>query len=707
MDKASVRRVVTESRELAQRLKQLENVRAKLSAGEDAHEACKQLEQADTDLRLQREHVEAAVNARIHGRWLSTLTAALEAKILQHKQQFGMHLKQTLESSMQSLFLEQDGVQGNDGADQAVLNEEGLPFVDPVEQLPDSPPATPDISMHLSSAPVGNILDRAPGSIVPFERSDAELGERDRREWMDAMLDILEKEEEEEEEQNAADAPLLAAMPQPDKEAPSKLESFRRGFLHRRTETDNATPASTEDNAVRPKKHVRIAEQEPESSEEEDEVPREKRSRAVQYGQHPDDVGVEKEAARIVNLLGPQVIEGHPNADRILAELEASNTRVVQKTPEPTAAGPARPAIGEAIVERNEASFQEPLSSAPRKKVSAFKRRQLARQEAEEEPIPNAPTVSQGIPAIERAGRAEEGLASQRASQGLPPQIPHARPTKAYAERLRQRREANAQEAVDGENDAPPLSATRKVRFGSPTVVEAEAMDEEDTMSPMDEADDDVPMQYDSEDSMQSGDDTLWDSDDEYDLNDLASLRPSMEGHAEDPYWDEQLAKEYAEAQARLGAIAHLSTPARNDASAEESYGIAPLDSSVADRDDTTGNTAREHTKPNVSRFKAARIAGDAVPNPTWQLDHGAKQDEPEDSISGVPVMVLPSLAPVRFAKHANPDTRQVDVDGESDEDDDRLQALMRARLDIAEHYTPPTKSALRKDIPPQVQAKK
>lgn len=45
--------------------------------------------------------------------------------------------------------------------------------------------------------------------------------------------------------------------------------------------------------------------------------------------------------------------------------------------------------------------------------------------------------------------------------------------------------------------------------------------------------------------------------------------------------------------------------------------------------------------------------------------------------------MVLPSLAPVRFPRPVEGDG--IDLDGESDEDDERLHALMRARLELGE----------------------
>ena len=134
---------------------------------------------------------------------------------------------------------------------------------------------------------------------------------------------------------------------------------------------------------------------------------------------------------------------------------------------------------------------------------------------------------------------------------------------------------------------------------------------------------------------------------------------------------------------------------------AQESYGIAPLSASVSDSHSHPSSQER----PRVSRFKAARMMGESVPDPNGHY-HYPSAEVPAAEVAGhelthtlhesnvsqnshgsQPIMVLPSLAPVRFPRPAS-DQREgsglgFDLDGESDEDDERLHALMRARLSM------------------------
>lgn len=626
--------------------------------------------------------------------------AALQREQAALKAQFDVQIKHVLENSLRQLLPSDasGGEQYTTDEKNQVLNEEGLPFVDPLEQLPDSPPRTPDFSADRSTAPTGNVLNRAPGHVVPFLPERGADDDTSRKAWMDSVLAELEAEEA----QELADA---APEPATSEAAPSKLKSIQRGFLQRKADS----AAEVDPQPTRPKKQVRIAV--PEESESEDEV-KEKRSKSVHYGRHPDDVGVEEEAQRIVNLLGPEVIQGHPNAERIFADMKADQQRVVQapQAPPPEPSEPAKPAIGESIVERSAAAPAD-RAPPPRKKLSAFKQRQLERQGGQSD-VPEAPQVSQGIPAIERAGRADEPLERRRAHQGLPPQVPHARPSKAYAERLEKREKG---EATGGggalATPAAPARASR-VRFGAPTVVEAEPpMDVEDEHEDEPMADDDTdeenpsvhPYEQDS-DAMES-DDGLWDSDDEYTAEDLEALKPTMAAHSDDAFWSEELAREYAEAKARLALPVQRPMPLDDDEDAAEEYGVAPLDASLAHTD--SANTAAERERPKVSRFKAARMAGEPIPDPNGDL--AARREDAAgralaDEVDGgapAPVMVLPSLAPVRYPKPTPDDPSAIDLDGESDEDDDRLQELMRARLAL--DHDGSAASAARASHPPSV----
>lgn len=683
---------------------------------------------------------------------------ALVQKRAQLKDAFAAHVRQSLTSSLQQLVPNEGGdASTSDGSGQ-VLNEEGLPFVDPLEVLPDSPPQTPQLSAERSTAPTGNVLGRAPGQVAPFHPERDVGGGQSRKEWMDSIFASLEREEEAELAAAAAAEPAAPAADATSSEAhagePGKMKAIQRGFLQRRAEKQaQLHPEPLAEAPVRPKKQVRIAAPPSDSDDNDDEeeeeasaaahrMASEKRSKSVHYGRHPDDVGVEEEAARIVDMLGPQIIEGHPNADRILADLRAEQTRMVQRAPpapassEPSA--PPKPAIGEAVVERDAGPppSAEVPRAAPRKKLSAFKQRQLERQghssDAPSPPVPAAPQVSHGVSAIERAGRADESLAPARAQQGLPPQIPHARPSKAYAERLARRKQGapTADDPAERVDVAPdvPAAGGRRVRFGAPTVVEAEEMDDDEETAPYDvpdapasdtDMDDEEnptvhPYEHDS-DEMQTDDsdaEGLWDSDDEYTPADLEALKPSMSEHPEDAFWNEQLAKEYAEAKARLSLPAtRLPPPPGDDDDAAESYGIAPLDASLAPNAEERGTSQR--SRPRVSKFKAARMAGAPLPNP--RDDYAARQDHAGHALAHelqghepgapAPVMVLPSLAPVRYPRPTD-ESGAIDLDGESDEDDDRLQELMRARLAIdADDGKSAESNTRRAAQPPQVQA--
>ena len=183
---------------------------------------------------------------------------------------------------------------------------------------------------------------------------------------------------------------------------------LRRGFL--------------QSDAQRPKKHVRIAA----PSDDSDESEPVSKAKKVLPGMDPEDVGVQEEAARIVELLGPEVIQGHPNAERIFAEMEASHPKVIQKPAPAPSSDASKPAIGETVLERSaEAETKRTPSVGTKRKPSAFKQRQQLQKQAQEQ-IPTAPTVSQGISAIERAGRVEDELGQERSKQGLPPRVPHA-----------------------------------------------------------------------------------------------------------------------------------------------------------------------------------------------------------------------------------------------------------------------------------------
>ncbi|KAL4398769.1 hypothetical protein ACI68E_004166 [Malassezia pachydermatis] len=613
---------------------------------------------------------------------VNTQIRQLEQRMDELKHAFSAQMRQSFESSLRGVFQGDGAENGTELTDEnQVLNEEGLPFVDPLEALPDSPPQTPDLSGHGLPRPTGNVLGRTPGHVEPF---DPTLQGEERRQWMSSVFDELEQEEAA--ERQAEEAAAAEAQ-----KAKSPL-TLRRGFLQ------NAAATQAQDTTQRTKKHVRIVEPSEETTTNV-EAPATKR-KAVPLGMDPEDAGVQEEAARIVELLGPEVIRGHPNAERIFADMEASQPRIVQKVvpDDEEHATPAGPAVKDTIEERSTA---EPttIRTPGKRKASAFKQRQRA-MKAEDEARPSAPSISHGISAIERAGRKDDAQASQL--QGA--RIPHARPTKAYAEKLAQR--AAARDVDNDEEEAAP-ARPRRVRFGgdevfptdTETAYEAEERMEEDEDAHVVHRDEDdeneeaawdetyMAMDDDDEgdvDTWQDDDDALWDSDDDYTPTDVEALKPAMQGHPDDAYWNDDLARAYAEAKARLASTPSSVAEDPHDDNAE-TYGIAPLSASVGDDGHPT-------SQPHVSRFKAARMKGEAVPDPNGDLVPDQRRGhDTDDDVQRGPIMVLPSLAPVRFPRPVDDsEGGGIDLDGESDEDDERLHALMRARLSVEESTAPP-----------------
>lgn len=225
---------------------------------------------------------------------------------------------------------------------------------------------------------------------------------------------------------------------------------------------------------------------------------------------HRDDVGVEEEAERIVKLLGPDVVEGHPNAPPpdVLRQMQAAHEEDKRwSTPEAIAARAKqeeeereqqrlqrlseKPALGHAVMERprstapsdgntgKQASSQV-KAQAQQAKFSAFKQgflnqkpstttklvpnKGVTRNAGARTGVPAAPTQSLGMSALDRASLGDEELSERRQALGLPAAVPHARPSKAYAEKMRQRQQG----VVDQENTAGAQMARGEVELARP-----------------------------------------------------------------------------------------------------------------------------------------------------------------------------------------------------------------------------------------------
>ena len=101
--------------------------------------------------------------------------------------------------------------------------------------------------------------------------------------------------------------------------------------------------------------------------------------------------------------------------------------------------------------------------------------------------------------------------------------------------------------------------------------VEGDIDDDDEFHQEPDDDDDSMP-----DDTWTSEDEMLWDSEDEYGPEDLEALKPSMDEHPQDAFWNEDLAREYAEAKARLALQppAAAQAPSNEAEDNQEAYGV-------------------------------------------------------------------------------------------------------------------------------------
>ncbi|GAC94903.1 hypothetical protein PHSY_002476 [Pseudozyma hubeiensis SY62] len=570
---------------------------------------------------------------------------------------------------------------------------------------------------------------------------------------------------------------------------------------------------------------------------------------------HRDDIGVEQEAERILKLLGPDVVEGHPNApspdvlkkmqeaheeDKRLSTPEAVAARAKQEEEERESERLQRlaekPALGHNVLERPKSDASttpgrgkdvstQVKAQAQQAKFSAFKQGFLNQKPAGSKFVPNkaaprkaaddvpsAPTQSLGMSALDRASLGDDELSQRRQAMGLPAAVPHARPSKAYAEKMKQRQqgqESNDAAEEDGADGAVQLARPvadddvprpGRVRFGPPAgtadededaqvtgidsgatlenhlpsevdndaeldeeqeepKIEGEGADtdEEDAYfdsylskrsrraaaadsrgMDVDEGTDDDDFDDDADDWGVDEDDFDEDEDDfDYDPEDLMALAPSFDADAQTLSAHPELLREYEEARAKMASMglamprgggdgtssdetrAAMMAAARSGGEADEEddyeMDIVPLDEAVEDAE-YRGNTTSSGSGSRISRFKAslaqqkmsgnrAHASGDLESMLSSAQNLGQSQNTTHSAAFGMdgrppqphdqpgtaaPVMIIPQLAPVRFPKNGDlvegKTSGPVDLDGgESDEDDEKAEMVMRSRLERLE----------------------
>ncbi|KAN0062503.1 hypothetical protein ACQY0O_005034 [Thecaphora frezii] len=548
--------------------------------------------------------------------------------------------------------------------------------------------------------------------------------------------------------------------------------------------------------------------------------------------QHADDVGVEEEAARIVDLLGPGIVEGHPGAPAkdVLDQMqrafeEDKRTQIAEALAERQKREEEereferkkrlaeKPALGQTVVERQPGSSGpargDAAAAVQKAKASAFKRGFLnqkpsfvpvnpprARDTAATAAKPSSaatvpPTQSLGMSALDRAGLGDDDLSRRRQQMGLPAAVPHARPSKAYAEKMAKRQQGvdvdAEQDADAGEAAATKLQKEElarptegddqpregRVRFAPAPTESADAADaaleEEERANEInpsakhenagsdnedgEEVEDEIPIirgeGADADDVEVEGehdDDDDDDFDDEgYDTDDLLDLEPDMDYDVEAAFDDSELMREYAKAKAVLqelglapggsqaggsgsGARAALAGGGDSDDEGEDDDDddyeddIVPLDATVEDQEYQGNTVDGSKKKSKLSRFKAdlanrsrSNANGDADADEAGhqlahllanarnlgQSGHGpapssdalsldGRQPWPGDEggVSSGPVMIIPQLAPIKFAKggdlvegRTRPGPVEL-VGPESDEEDTKAELTMRSRLE-------------------------
>lgn len=545
------------------------------------------------------------------------------------------------------------------------------------------------------------------------------------------------------------------------------------------------------------------------------------------HAEHPDDVGVEDEAARIVDLLGPGVVAGTERGEEALRSLEkeqkeaeeaalqqVKDIRQKREKHRQQSEADGRPALGTSVMERprkasskQEKGVDSSLNTqATQAKASAFKRGFLSKPPNDKpREIRNRPTASSkatatqaqnvtarqslGMSALERSLISDRPLEAQREEQGLPPTVPHARPSKAYREKLNRKKQAgessaSSQFAAEGSAQGPPKvvgtgkdeqGSNSKVRFqldpsdagNDQAEAEEEEEEEDDTELDLDEHDEEAYARaaYASGDKDDDEDDAAMGQDDdggngsdwsldsyEYSASDLADLEPTFNGLVSD-LESAELAREYALAKARQMEARRTMTDERRaeleramtgekerreegDIWTESDIDGADIVSAVqngsGEGEASQGKKSSSDPPNRMSRFRASRIvqalgmgADAEVANRTshpeagWvggadeadrradeaghDLAHmleGAQNVGPQNggdsqgsSKGRSPVMILPSMTPVRYPRNEGKRAplesdrlpqEGVDLEGETDEDeaDDVLMDVMRTRLE-------------------------
>lgn len=221
---------------------------------------------------------------------------------------------------------------------------------------------------------------------------------------------------------------------------------------------------------------------------------------------HPDDVGVEDDAARIVKLLGPEVVQGTERgkepfrlpqkqqqaAAETAVEKIQYTRRESQRNQHRDQQAPLRPALGTSVVERPARGLPR-HTSKPESTVSDVRKLALKGGFLDRPCPPSSsltpasimkpaqnkkgPLESLNMSAFDRSLLSDEPLAAKREAQGLSSAMPHARPSKAFQEKLGKKRRGESLTITESSHEDNPqkqqlvdtgrehVGGGRKVRF--------------------------------------------------------------------------------------------------------------------------------------------------------------------------------------------------------------------------------------------------
>ncbi|KAK0556735.1 hypothetical protein OC846_000923 [Tilletia horrida] len=452
-----------------------------------------------------------------------------------------------------------------------VINEEGLPFVDPVEPLPPTESGAADVATSSS---------RAHGLVLPFQRSaqDLKRSKADRKAWMNSIFDKLEAEEQVElakEDQEVADVNVVAEALQGPVTAAEDEDS-----------DDEAVPAA---------------------------ISTRQRGAATPSTSAASTSATASTSAPSSSFSGLR--KGFLNsAPRSSPPITTPTARPSGKSPSSTAFKTAQ------VKERSPLRFQNL-------------------------------TISDDDSAAQVANQAQTSTSSNRAGN-------------LNSEHL----EEPAEEEGEEDHDEPELDEFDQNR---PSTYEDDDDDDDD-----EEDDDDL--------------DAEWDDEEGYNSDDLRDLAPDMEAEIDNA----ELAQMYAKAregllQSRALDEMRKSGSARSDAQGGEEF--VPLNASIPDPSARSTSAG-----PRVSHFRASRLS--RAVDDFGSLLQRKRTDGTQPTPSSVlhvernPLLLVPDLAPIRYPKNGDASIIEpgvvvdnIELDGESDEDEQRLHEVMKARLDVLE----------------------